>query len=116
MNERQLAEKLWEVIHGLARIRVFLSATDHLSDRELYTTLWRDVLREEKPLLPDDRDSAWHVDLIGSGGDADTDLYLKYYADESARQQWLADFPDYVMHEDAPFRRDGLLPQEDDDR
>jgi hypothetical protein len=39
--------------------------------------------------------------------------YLKYYADERCRQQWLVDYPDYVMpaHEDPPFDRDSLLPQ-----
>jgi hypothetical protein len=113
LNDEQVTAKLWEVIHGLARIRVFLTDTDHLSDRELYEVLWRRVLREENPLIPDDPDSAWHAGLVGSGDETDTDLYLKYYADERDRQYWLADFPDYVMppHEDPPFQRDCLLPQ-----
>lgn len=88
------------------------------SDRELYTVLWRNTLREENPLLPDAPGSAWHVDLLGSGTETDTYLYLKYYADEHYRQQWLADFPEYIVppHEDAPFHRDYLLPQADDER
>lgn len=116
VNDEQVTAKLWEVIHGLARIRVFLTDTDHLSDRELYEVLWRRVLREENPVLADDRDSAWHVDLLGGGDETDTHLYLKYYADQRHRQQWLADFPDYLMpaHEDPPFDRDCLLPQPDD--
>jgi len=40
-----------------------------LSDRELYTLLWRDVLREETPMLPDYPGSAWHLDLLGSGSE-----------------------------------------------
>jgi hypothetical protein len=38
-------------------------------------------------------------------------------ADEHYRQRWLTDFPDYIMptHENAPFHRDSLLPQPDDE-
>jgi len=97
ITDDQLTAKLWEVIHGLARIRVFLFETDQLNDRELYEVLWRRVLREENPIFSDDSDSAWQVDLRSGGDEADTHQYLKYYADERCRQQWLVDYPDYVM-------------------
>jgi hypothetical protein len=115
MDDERLATKLWEVIEGLARLRIFLSQTDHLSDRELYELLWRDVLRETIKDLPLGATSAWHIDLVGSGSAEDTYLYLKYYASEDIRRQWAGDFPDDEMpeHEQTPFDRDRHLPQTD---
>lgn len=116
MDGKRLAIKLWEVIEGLARLRIFLSQTDHLNDRQLYELLWREVLREIIKDLPLTTASAWHIDLAGSGSAEDTELYLKYYAGEDLRRQWAADFPDDEMpeHEEPPFDRDRYLPQVSD--
>jgi hypothetical protein len=66
---------------------------------------------EEIPWSPVDPLSAWHLQFT-SGSDEDTDAYLRYYADDDERRQWLVDFPDYVMppHEDLPYDRDRHLP------
>ena len=112
MDDQTLKAKLWEVIEKLASIRVFMDSTNHLSDRELYTRLWDDVLREEVVDMPFDQYSSWNIDLLGTGSEEDTYLQMKYYADEEWRKQWLSDFPDYEMpdHEDPPYNRDALLP------
>jgi len=113
LNDQELSAKLWEVINKLAQLRIFLEDTDHLSDRELYTTLWKNELREETKDILMDQDSACHYQLLSSGSDEDTFLYLKYFADEEWRAHWLKEFPDYVIpeHEDPPYDRDRLLPQ-----
>jgi hypothetical protein len=113
--EAELNEKLWEVIHKLAELRVFLYHTDHLSDRELYALLWDDLLREETVIMPPDSDCACHLDVIGSGSEEDVRIGLKYYDDEEERACWHERFPEDPIpdHEDPPYDRDRHLPKRD---
>ena len=112
LDDSQLTAKLWEVIQGLALLGAYLHNTDHLSDRELYEYLWTDALREPAVLQPTDPDFAYHFDLIGSGSEEDTRLYLKYYADEKERRSWAKEWPEDILpdHEQPPFDRDRQLP------
>lgn len=112
LDDLQLTAKLWEVIRGLAMLRIFLYNTNHLSDRELYQELWQQVLREENPVMPINENSACHIDLVSSGSEEDNELYLRYYADEEARQIWSLDWPEDDMpeHEVPPYDRDRYLP------
>jgi hypothetical protein len=118
LDDEQLTAKLWEVIGVLAKRNVFLSQTDHWSDRELYERLWHDTLREVTMDLP--ANSGWHchIDFLSSGSDEDNELYLKYYADEDYRQRWHADWPKEVIppHVDPPYDRDRRLPKTPDPR
>lgn len=118
LDSEHLSAKLCEVIEGIARRRVFLEDTDHLSDRELYDVLWREALRHEIPVAPDGPDDTddfagrWHLSLVGTGSDEDIRAWLTYYADERTREHWRRDFPDYDMppHQDPPYDRDRHLP------
>jgi len=117
LNDEELTAKLWEVIQKLALLRVFIEQTDHLSDRELYTYLWTDALREETKAFSGVGNGAWHIQLLSSGSEEDNHLYLKYYADEDWRRHWHKDFPEDSIpaHEDPPYDRDRLLPRADYD-
>jgi hypothetical protein len=113
MDDVQLNEKLWEIIRRMSLLGSYLHNTDHLSDRELYSRLWSETLREPSVLMPQNQNYAEHIDIIGSGSEEDIQLYLKYYADEEARQHWAEEFPGDAVppHEPLPFDRDRLLPQ-----
>ncbi len=113
LDDAALHAKLWEVFDALAKLAVFIEHTNHFSDRELYAHLWHDSLREYTACLPPESGWVCHLDLVGSGSEEHTELYMRYYADEETRQRWLQDFPNDVLppHEDPPFDRDRLLPQ-----
>jgi len=115
LDDSQVTAKLWELIRGLAMLRMFLYNTDHLSDRELYEELWHEVLREENPAMPINENSACHIDLVSSGSEEDNELYLRYYADEEARHRWAQDWPNDAMpeHEAPSYDRDRHLPARD---
>lgn len=107
----QVRAKVWEVLANLASLGVYLDQTDHLSDRELYTKLWRDVLREEVPAI--DEFGSNHVMLLQPDGvEPDTSTFFRYFADERWRADFQKDNPEYEMpaHEDPPYNRDCLLP------
>jgi hypothetical protein len=68
ISDADISAKLWEVIAGLSRLRVYLDQTDHLNGRELYATLWRDVLRADVPAI-DEIGSNNHVGLLSPGSE-----------------------------------------------
>ena len=109
--EHEMHDVLWEMIHGLWDQRVVLYCTDHLSDRELYTLLWKDLLLDDEPILPDDFAVTTHLDTLGRWSEKDTELFLRHYADEDTRRRWGEEFGKVVPeHVDPPYQRDRFLP------
>jgi hypothetical protein len=113
LDDGELTGKLWEAIHALAMLGVFLHNTDHLNDRELYEDLWQDALREDYFIQPANKDYACHLDMIGSGSEEDIFLFLKYYADEGEREWWKEEYPqdDFPASAPRPHDRDRHLPK-----
>ena len=112
LGDAALTVKLRELIHALAACRLFLHSTDHLSDRELYTWLWSDGLREELMGFGLPMGNC-HLNVLGACREEDIILQMRYYADEEERVRWAADFPDFPMppREKPPFDRDRHLPK-----
>lgn len=108
LDDLELHLQLHEVIHQLFEKQIVLQMTDHLSDRELYQLIARDILssREKKVDLPDNR-FVWRCVDESS----EPELWLKYYATEEERQVWQEFNPDGVLPESCspPYSR--TLPQ-----
>lgn len=113
VSEEHLADRLWETIYFLSTHGCYLENTDHLSDRELYNLLWERLLREPAILFPDDPNYAYHIDTIGSGSEADQQIYLTYYATEEDRLHWTHNWPEDRLPSRIarPYDRDRLLPR-----
>jgi hypothetical protein len=113
--DAEVTDKLWQVIEGLARLGVFLTNTNHLSDRQLYQALWSEGLHEPVALAAGEQSLPCNLDLLGSGSPSAIHLHLKYYADADYRRTWAEQVPgdDIPAHEDPPYDRDRYLPMVD---
>ena len=111
LNDAELSRILSELFETLAILRVFIENTNHLSDRQLYEVLLN-ILQEPR-YIPQDNDSACHLDLLGGCCEEDNHIYLKYYADEAYRQWWKREWPNDLLpeKETPPFDRDRYLPK-----
>jgi hypothetical protein len=113
LDDKALVKKLKEVIQRLAEWNVSLSHTNHLSDRELYQWLREEGLREEVPDMPYNPCYFYGLDVLGSYGEEDVNLYNKYYASKKDRRKHAKEYPEWPLpaHVDPPYDRDKTLPQ-----
>ena len=86
LDDEQVGERLWEVIDRLHAKRIVLDFTDHLSDRELYALIRRDILPAQVKLV-DLPDNYFHWDCSASDGE-DPTIWLAFYASDEEREQW----------------------------
>ncbi len=85
LDDLELPQVLAETIERLYSQRIVLECTGHLSDRELLTVIYRDILPayEKKVDLPKNY-LHWHC--IDESLDPMT--WLRYYATEDERESW----------------------------
>lgn len=87
LDDLQLNDQLSIVVERLYEKRIILEFTDHLSDRELYCLIYRDILRSlEKKIDRSDSCIRWHCLDV----DLEPELWLRYYASEEERLEWQA--------------------------
>lgn len=85
LSDEDLHAILWDVIGKLHQKRIVLDFTDHLSDRQLYCLIYRDILPAREKNI-DLGTNYLHWDCSHAGGDPET--WLRYYATEEERQAW----------------------------
>jgi hypothetical protein len=85
LDDPELHRVLWETIDRLYAQRIVLEFTDHLSDRDLYCLILRDILPspEKKTDLPKNY-LHWHC----LDDNDEPEIWLRYYATGEEREQW----------------------------
>ena len=113
ITDETLPPILWKLLHNLALRGFYVLHTDHLSDCELYTGLWQHGLREPAHLPGRSPRGGWFHDFLGSWGEDEIQLWLRYYANGEERAKHAADWPkDAIpLKEKPPFNRDWRLPK-----
>jgi hypothetical protein len=88
LDDEQLHKLLWDTIHRLYERRIVLDLTDHLSDRELYCLIYRDILPSPEKKIDVPRNYLhWHC-LDDSD---EPEMWLRYYATPEEREAWVAE-------------------------
>ena len=104
LDEDRLQDVLNKIIDQLYDKHIVLDFTDHLTDRELYCLITRDILPAHEKRIQ--RQSNYlHWDCANTDGDPD--IWLRYYASEPERQSWAEETQGYLPQgENPPYERD----------
>ncbi len=85
LSDAELTVQLQQVACRLFEQHIVLDFTDHLTDRQLYTLIYRDILPSYEKKL-NRRDSYLHWDCANTEGDPEP--WLRYYATDDEREMW----------------------------
>src|SRR3569623_76476 len=108
IDVRQLNVLLWDAVRKLFDKQIVLDFTDHLSDRQLYCLIYRDILPSREKKL-DNPNNYLHWDCAGVSEDAE--IWLRYYATAEERDDWLEQYPDDPLPEREPAPYPRRLPR-----
>lgn len=113
ITDETLTPILWELLHNLSLQGFYVLHTDHFSDRELYAELWERGLRDPCHLPGRNPRGGWFHDFLGSWGEDEMQLWLRYYATENERAKHAQEYPkDSIPPNEKPIsHRDWRLPK-----
>ncbi|MEM9412045.1 MAG: hypothetical protein AAGA30_13085 [Planctomycetota bacterium] len=85
LGQNELRQQLYQIIGRLYEKNITLAMTEHLSDRQLYCLIARDILpAQEKRILVSSNNIRWQcIDPV-----LEEENWLRYYATELDREAW----------------------------
>jgi hypothetical protein len=103
LADEKLSQILGDVVAKLFEKKIVLDFTDHLSDRELYTLIYRGIL----PSLEKNLKHRYHfMHWDCSGGDSD--IWLRFYASDDDREQWAEHYDEPLPPKQLPMHHRDL--------
>lgn len=113
LTDETLTPILWELLHNLSLQGFYVLHTDHFSDRELYAELWERGLRDPCHLPGRNPRGGCFHDFLGSWGDEQIQLWLRYYATDDERAKHAQKYPKGKIppKEKPSSHRDWRLPK-----
>jgi len=113
LTDEALPAKLWELLHNLACHGFYIQHSDHLSDRQVYSGLWQRGIRDEALLPGKCKSGGWFHDFLGSWGEEDMQIWLRFYASDEERAKHQKEWPNDTIpaKENLPYNRDWRLPK-----
>ncbi|QDU28333.1 hypothetical protein ETAA8_34330 [Anatilimnocola aggregata] len=88
LSDDELRERLTAVIEKLSTRRIYLELTDHLSDRQLYCLIARDILPSHEKMIDLPHN---YLNWRCLDADLDAETWLAYYATDEERDMWSAE-------------------------
>lgn len=99
LDDHSLHVLLWDTIHKLFAKRIVLDFTDHLTDRELYTLIYRDILPAPEKKI----DSAKHfLHWDCARTHENPEIWLRHYASPEDRDAWAGETGEALPVSEAP--------------
>jgi hypothetical protein len=102
LDEAELHELLWYAITRLFEKRIVLDNTDHLSDRQLYCVISRDILPALEKKM-ERRGDYLHWNCADEDGDMET--WLRFYATPEEREYFAGEFSGPLPPAESPPHR-----------